>query len=574
MSGSPLAVRRRYKTVARVILRSRQSLSTLSSALHNPDIRRIEIVWAVAIGAEWAHFVALGVFAYHHGGTAFVGLAGLVRLLPAGVLAPFASSLGDRLSRERLLLFLLLFEAAALCASGAAALAGGRLAVLLLAAVIGITSTLVRPAVQSILPSLARTPSELVASNGASSTFEGLGALGGPLVVGATIVFVGAGGVFIATGVTLLAACVTLSRVRVPGQPDLAGEKPIDRRRMDGPRRPSGLRAGLAGLERVGRDNRLRLLIGLAAVQCFVRGCLNVLVVVAAFHVLDAGSSGVGFLNAALGIGGLVGALGAAALSNRRLALSFGLAIAFWGAPIALLAPLSALGPAMLCLVVVGAANAVEDVGLVTMLQRSCPHELLSSVLGVLWGLAMTSVAIGSVVVPMAEAALGTRLTLLIVGLILPALALLSRRPLSRIDATLLPVEGLDLLAAVPMFAPLSVAVKERVAGSLAPLSVVAGETVVRTGEYGDRFYIVRTGCFAIERDGARVASAQAGDYFGEVALLHDVRRTATVRAETPSTLYALGREAFVAAITGHPAAAAEAYRVAAERRPGGKPPS
>ena len=308
--------------------------------------------------------------------------------------------------------------------------------------------------------------------------------------------------------------------------------------------------------------------------QCFVRGCLNVLVVVAAFHVLDAGSSGVGFLNAALGIGGLVGALGAASLSNRRLALSFGLAIAFWGAPIALLAPLSALGPAMLCLVVVGAANAVEDVGLVTMLQRSCPHELLSSVLGVLWGLAMTSVAIGSVVVPMAEAALGTRLTLLIVGLILPALALLSRRPLSRIDATLLPVEGLDLLAAVPMFAPLSVAVKERVAGSLAPLSVVAGETVVRTGEYGDRFYIVRTGCFAIERDGARVASAQAGDYFGEVALLHDVRRTATVRAETPSTLYALGREAFVAAITGHPAAAAEAYRVAAERRPGGKPPS
>ena len=99
MSGSPLAVRRRYKTVVRVILRSRQSLSTLSSALHNPDIRRIEIVWAVAIGAEWADFVALGVFAYHHGGTAFVGLAGLVRLLPAGVLAPFASSLGDRLPR-------------------------------------------------------------------------------------------------------------------------------------------------------------------------------------------------------------------------------------------------------------------------------------------------------------------------------------------------------------------------------------------------------------------------------------------------------------------------------------------
>jgi MFS family permease len=560
--------------LVRVIARSRQSLSTFNSALHNPDIRRIESAWALAIGAEWAHFVALGVFAYSHGGTAFVGLAGLVRLLPAGALAPFASSLGDRLPRERLLLFLLLLEAAALCASGAAALAGGRLAVLLLAAVIGITSTLVRPAVQSILPSLARTPSELIASNGASSTFEGLGALGGPLVVGATIVFVGAAGVFIASGVTLLAACVTLSRVRVPGQADLAGTNPGALPRPDRPGWTRGLRAGVAGLDRVARDRRLRLLISLAGVQCFVRGCLNVLLVVAAFHILDAGSSGVGYLNAALGIGGLLGALGAATLSNRRLAISFGLAITFWGAPIALLAPLSSLAPAMLCLVVVGGANAVEDVGLVTMLQRSCPPEFLTSVLGVLWGLAMTSVAIGSIVVPMVEVALGTRLTLLTVGLILPALALLSRRPLSRIDATLLPVEGLDLVAGVPMFAPLSVAVKERLAASLDPLSVLAGQAVVRSGEYGDRFYIVRSGTLVIERDGARVAGAQAGDYFGEVALLHDVRRTATVRAETPSTLYALGREAFVAAITGHPAASAEAYRVAAERRPGGKLPS
>ncbi len=472
-------MRRQPKTVARVIGRLRQSLSTVNSALHNPDIRRIEFVWALAIGAEWAHFVALGVFAYHHGGTAFVGLAGLVRLLPAGALAPFASSLGDRLPRERLLLFLLLLEAAALCASGAVALAGGRVAVLLLAAVIGVTSTLVRPAVQSILPSLARTPSELIASNGASSTFEGLGALGGPLVVGATIVFVGAAGVFIASGVTLLAACVTLSRVRVPGRADLASAIPGDVPRPAA-EWARGLRAGVAGLDRVARDRRLRLLIGLAGVQCFVRGCLNVLVVVAAFHLLDAGPSGVGYLNAALGIGGLVGALGAATLSNRRLALSFGLAIAFWGVPIALLAPLSSLAPAMLCLVVVGGANAVEDVGLVTMLQRSCPHEFLSSVLGVLWGLAMTSVAIGSVVVPIVDVALGPRLTLLIVGFILPALALLSSRPLSRIDATLLPVQGLDLLVGVPMFAPLSLAVKERLAASLVPLSVAAGQTVVR----------------------------------------------------------------------------------------------
>ncbi len=88
----------------------------------------------------------------------------------------------------------------------------------------------------------------------------------------------------------------------------------------------------------------------------------------------------------------------------------------------------------------------------------------------------------------------------------------------------------------------------------------------MRSSGLGDRFYIVRTGHFVVERHGAQVATAKAGDYFGEVALVHGVPRTATVRAETASTLFALGRDAFVAAIAGHLAVAAEAYQVAAER--------
>lgn len=183
----------------------------------------------------------------------------------------------------------------------------------------------------------------------------------------------------------------------------------------------------------------------------------------------------------------------------------------------------------------------------------------------------MTSslLAVASIIVPVVEEAIGARLALLLVGFTLPVLALASSRPLSRIDATLRPVEGLDLVEAVPIFAPLSVAVKELVAASLAPISVAAEETVIRSGEPGDRFYIVRTGQFVIERDGTQVGTARPGDYFGEVALVQGVPRTATVRAQTASTLYALGRDAFVAAITGHPAAAAEAYRIAAERGPG-----
>jgi MFS family permease len=513
---------------------------------------------------EWAHFVALGVFAYHHGGTSFVGLAGLVRLLPAGVVAPFAGSLGDRFRRERLLLLLLAVEAGALGGSGAAALADDRVIVLVLAAVVGVTSTLMRPAVQSLLPSLARTSTELIALNGATSTFEGLGALTGPLVVGAIVLFATVGSVFIGAGVSLLVGVAVLFRVRALGPPSLAGAP-----------EPSGpIRRTSAGLRLVAKEPRLRLIIGLAGAQCFVRGCLNVLVVVVSFEMFHAGSSGVGYLNAAIGVGGLLGALAATALSARRLALTFGAAVLLWGAPIAVLAPLSLLGLAILCLAVVGAANAFEDVALITLVQRSTPDDVLASVLGVLWGLAMTAVAIGSIVAPWIVRSVGDRTSLVVVGLVLPVLALVFGRRLSDIDKNVRPTERLKLIEGVPMFAPLSLAMKERVAASLLPVHVRAGETVVRAGELGDRFYIVSAGQLGIERAGVHLLDVGPGDYFGEIALLQDVPRTASVTAVVGSVLYALGRDAFLVAVTGHPAAVALARQVVTERQPedGGQP--
>jgi MFS family permease len=515
--------------------------------------------------------VALGVFAYDHGGASFVGLAGLVRLLPAGALAPFASSLGDHVRRDRLLLALLLVEACALGGSGVAARGGGRVTVLLLAAVIGMTSTVVRPIVGSILPSLARTSTELVASNGASSTFEGLGVLVGPLIAGAAIVLVGAGGVFIGAGAVLIVAAVILLRVTVPRQADLpptgAGTRETDSLNPTPPSPAAGTaRSTLAGIRLVARDSQLRLLVGLAGAQSFVRGCLNVLVVVAAFGALHAGSPGVGYLNAGLGVGGLIGAFGATTLNTKRLAVSFGVALVLWGAPISLLSALSWLALAIVCLVTVGGANAVEDVSVITLLQRDTVDHLRSSVLGVLWGMAMMAVAIGSIVAPAIVHAIGERAALLLVGLILPVLALLSSRRLVHIDESFEPGEALELVDRISMFAPLSIAAKERLAASLSPMPAPADETIIHAGDPGDRLYIVRTGRLAIEQDAAQIATATRGDCVGEIALLSSVPRIASVRAEEDSTLYSLGREAFLASITGSPAALAEAHRVAAQR--------
>jgi CRP-like cAMP-binding protein len=153
-------------------------------------------------------------------------------------------------------------------------------------------------------------------------------------------------------------------------------------------------------------------------------------------------------------------------------------------------------------------------------------------------------------------------------GLFLPMLILLLSRRLGWIDRTLKPPAARSLLDAVAMFAPLSLAVKDRLASSLVPVPVRAGETVIRAGEEGDRFYLVGSGELAVERGGEVVHSAGPGDSFGEIALIDRVPRTATVRARVDSTLYALDGAPFLAALAGHPLAEAAARRIAAERRP------
>src|SRR6184192_3174013 len=256
------------------MVRPSQLVATLAAAGRNQNVRGVELAWGAAIAAEWAHFVALGVFAYNHGGTGAVGLAGLIRLLPAAVIAPFAASLGDRFRRERVLLAMTLVGAAALAGSAAAFFASSRLLVFAFAAVLGLATTLIRPALQALLPSLARTAEELIAANGATSTIESLGTLVGPLVAGILVSVANAGVVFAGAAGTLVVATLLLGLVRVEGRVEIDAAETGGARRMVS----DGLRSIWGAAD-------ARLLIGLVAAQTFVRGCLNVLIVVAAFRV-------------------------------------------------------------------------------------------------------------------------------------------------------------------------------------------------------------------------------------------------------------------------------------------------
>ena len=534
-----------------LLSRMRQAAASLRLAARNVDVRRAELAWGASISAEWAHFVALGVFAYNHGGSTAVGIAGLMRLLPAAAIAPFASSLGDRFRRERFLAGVVLLGAAALLVSAAGAVMDDRIVVFAAGSAVGVSSTLFRPALIALLPSLARTARELIAANGATSTIESLGTLLGPLGAGVLVAFADVGAVFAVGAAALLVSAGLLARVSVPG-------------RVPAPAKTAGVEVW-QGFKAIREVPLARLLVGLIASQTFVRGCLNVLIVVIAYQVLDRGATEVGYLAAAIGAGGLVGALGAVSLRGERLVRPFAWALVFWGVPIMLIAPLPYYFTVILLLAVIGAANSVVDVSGFTLLQRTVPDEVLTRVLGVTWGLAMGTAAIGSFVAPAVLSLIGLKPTLLVVGAILPLLVLVTHRRLIEIDSDVAPASQLILIESVALFAPLSLVAKERIASHLVPVDVATGDIVIRTGEIGDRFYVVASGGLTIDA-GSQSVRVGPGDFFGEIALLRDVPRTATVQANTDARLYALERDDFLAVVAGNALAGTEAHAVATQR--------
>lgn len=501
--------------------------------------------------------MALSVFAYAESGTLGVGVVGFVRMLPAALATPFGAVLSDRFRRERVLLTLTLGNAVALIASSAAFFAGRNEALIYaLAGILGILATLGRPTLSALLPSLATTPEELVASNSASMTTESLGTLVGPLVGGAIVATADAGTAFAAAAGAYLIAALLLVQIRVEGRLGRRGSG------------ESGIRRELAaGFRVVLREPQPRLLVALFGAQTLARGALNVLIVVSVFRLLHVGEGWVGVLTAALGAGGLVGAFGAATLVGRPLARAFGLGLLLWGIPIALLAASSNELVALTLLAVIGIGNSVEDVAGFTLLQRIVRDDVLARMLGVSWGVNMAAVAVGSLLAPLLVDSLGLRGALVSTGGFLVLVTILAWPRLLAMDAAAADLgRELDLLKGVPMFTPLSVAAKEYIAENLVSERAAQGTTIVEEGDPADRFYVVVDGEVEITQSGRHIARRGAGSYFGEIGLLRDVARTATVTATAETHLYSLGRNEFLAAATAHPAGLAAGNAVVEER--------
>jgi MFS family permease len=524
----------------------------------NADLRRLVLAWAGSNFASRASAIAVAVYAYETDGIGAVGIIAFVRLVAAGAASPWLAVLADRRPRRQVMIGSDLARVALFGAMAVLVLLEvAPFVVYVLAVLAAVAEPVFRSAQVALTPSLVETPEELTAANVLASGVESVGLFAGPALGALLLVVAGPGTVFAVTAALLLVSVALVARIEVEGEP--TAEPAVTRSHTL-----------LAGWRAIVSEPGLRVVIGLFSVQTFVAGMLNVLVVVLAIELLDLGTAGVGWLDGMVGIGATVGVLLVAGLAGRtRLAGYFALGLLLWGAPLVLVAAWPEPAPALVLLALLGIGNTLVDVTGVTLMQRASADAVLGRVFGAFEALVLLAMGLGSLVTPLLVSALGTRGTTLVAGLILPLVLVPLWRPLRAIDAAA-PVarERVDLLHRIPIFEPLAVPELERLAKALVEQRVESGSTVVVEGDPGDDFYVIADGRAAVEIGGRRVRTLEAGDFFGEIALLRGVPRTATVRALTPLRLFALRRDTFLATVTGDPASAEAAGSIVAARLP------
>jgi len=534
-----------------------QSAGALAAVFRSRDLRRLELAWVGSIIGSWAYMVALAVYAYAEGGAAAVGLVGVIRLLPSAFAAPFVAVAADRFPRERVMVITDLIRAPLMGLVALTILWDGPAAIVY--AAVGLSSvvgTAFRPAQAALLPSLARTPEELSAANVTSSTVESIGTFVGPALGGILLAATNPEVVFGVNALTFVWSALMVSGIRA-----VAAERkePVERVSF---RREVG-----AGFRTFAAERDLRLIVILYGAQTIVAGAFTVLMVVASLELLDMGEAGFGFLNSAVGIGGLAGAMLALALAMRgRLATDFALGVALYGAPLALVVVWQEPVAALVLMALVGVGNTLTDVAALTLMQRAVPDDVLARAFGALESVLLGCLGLGAVLGPVLVETVGIEAALVVAGGFLPAAVLLSAPALARIDTRArVPAEHVALLASHPIFSPLAGATLEQLAGRLTIVSVGAGDEIIRRGDRGDHFYLVESGEVEAQLD-AGVKLLDSGDGFGEIALLRDVPRTATVVARTDTKLLALDRDDFLAAVTRDPHSTRAADDVVAGR--------
>lgn len=524
--------------------------------LANARLRRVAETWGLWVVGEWAFLVLLSVTAYVRGGTTAVAVVGAIRMIPGALAAPLMSVVADRMSRVRVLVATLASWTVLVAAVPAVLLVSSLLPLYALVGTASVTSTLLRPAINALVPQLVDRPEELTAGNSTYSIVEAVGSLLGPLIAGGLVLTVGTTMRYLIVAIIFGIAAAISATIRTDYQP-------AEHRRGSGWRR---ILEPLAGFPALVGPPRLRTVFLVIMAQSATRGMLNVFVV--AFAITFAtGLSSTGLLFAAVGAGGVIGGVITLVGARWRPGPPFVIGMSMWGLPLIVIAGHPTAVIAWLALAVVGLGNALGDVYGLTLMHRLIPDHLLGRAFGAFWGSASAAQALGAALAAPLITGLGLRESLLVVGIVMTVVPLVSWYSVRRVNADLLVDErDVDVLHRCKLLAPLSQVGLEQLTRKATAVIVAAGSVVLEQGEIGETFFVVDSGALDAQVGGATVRRLGPGDCFGEIAALNRTPRTASVIAREPCRLLTLAGPDFVFAVTGHRSAEQAALDTARER--------
>jgi MFS family permease len=534
------------------------STRALSATARSPSLLRAQLSFGATWTAEAAFTAAIGVVAFHDGGVSAVGVVVFARLAPTALFTPLGGAFADRFPRDHVLVLSSFVRAVAGAGIAAVLVVGGpELAVYGLAVISTMAFRLFRPTHSALLPSLCSTPFELCTANVVRGMLDSASTLLGPLGAALLLYLASPAAVFATSAALALTSGVLLFRLSYEAPPRKAPE-PL--RRI--------AREIVEGFQALTRYRDAGLLIGLSVLSGLTQGFITVFVVVLALDELGLGDSGVGLLNGACGAGAVAGSVAASMfVAGRRLAVLEGLGVLLFALPLTLcgVLPVTPLVLAMMC--VNGIGMALVDIGLHTLPARLVPEELLARIFGVKGSLTALAAAAGAFITPFAIDLLGIQAAMFALGLVAPALTALAWRRLRKIDAMIEQRDAeIAILNHVPMFRPLPIPAIDGMALHVEEVEYQAGQVVCRQGDAADRFYLIEDGAAEVIGDGRLIRTLDPGDSFGEIAVLGETPRTATVRARSPLRMYAVDGDPFRSIVTAYPSSRREADALVFDR--------
>jgi MFS family permease len=517
----------------------------------DPALRRLELSFAGFSFAEQATWLAILVYAFDQGGVREAGVIAIVMLLGAVIVAPFAAFAGDRFRPGTALAGGFVVQASTMGATAAAMWADQPTLTYVAATIVAAAVTFTRPVVAALLPNVARRPSDLIAANVVIGVIADIGLFIGPLLAALILASASPAAVFAVFSV-LLVGCAFM----------VTGLAEHDDRRllaMDAGALWTQVTGGLRALRRTPPVMAMVFVMGVGAMT---GGVVDVLAVTFADVRLDGGGSEAGILIAGLGLGAVTGSLAASGLiGGARLTPFLGLSGVVLSVPFAVLAGIGHLIPAVALFALVGAGQSMLQVTGMVGIQRRAPGRLLARVVGVLESLQLLAMAAGSAAIAILVDVAGLRMGLVVVGIGVVGLFGGGIAWLVAVggDQAPPPEAVMERLLADPVLSHLEVPAMERIASTAVQVSFPTSTTVIAQGEPGVNYYLVLDGTLAVMQGERLLRHVGSGDAFGEVALLRDTPRTATVRCTSDAELLVVHRDDFLEAVTGHPVSLATA---------------